>query len=190
MYKIGIDIGGTKIEGILLDEENNLVYKKRISNEHQNGYDFIVQSIVDLISDLRTKTTKKTTVGLGMPGIISPKLEIIKECSIQCMKGHSFKKDIEEILKQEIWIENDANCFALAESVLGAGKSFDSVFGITLGTGIGGGFCINGKLYRSKRNVVGEWGHMILYPEGRTCYCGKNGCNQETIRKTRKRIFY
>jgi len=182
MNKIGIDVGGTKIQGIVIDNENNIKQRKKILAEPQKGYSFIVESITDLIQDL--KDTKKDTVGIGIPGIFSSKSGTIEECNISCMQNQFFKHDIEQKMKQEIRIENDANCFTLAESILGGGRTFDIVLGITIGTGIGAGLCMNKKLYKGKHDASIEFGHTTLYPNSRYCYCGKNGCVESYISGT------
>jgi len=180
MRKIGIDIGGTKIEGILVDDQYKIKKKIRILTDQQKGYDFVIRSIVNLIHDLK-RNEEKVTIGIGLPGRISSQSNKIEECSISCMRNQLFKQDIEIKINQEIKIENDANCFTLAESVLGAGKEFDTVVGITIGTGVGAGLCKNKKLYHVKHRISMELGHMTLYPHGRNCYCGKQGCVESYI---------
>ena len=181
MDKIGIDLGGTKIEGILLDEKYNTIQRKRIETRQENGYDSIVQSIISLINELRAKTDEKTSVGICTPGVTGADSGLIKNSNTQCLIGMPLKNDLENVLGFEIVMENDANCFALAESVLGSAKGHDVVFGVIIGTGVGGGIVINGTLHKGRTNIAGEWGHHTLYPNGNECYCGKQGCVETYI---------
>ena len=181
MHKIGIDLGGTKTEGILLDEKYNVIERKRIKTPQENGYDSIVKSITFLINDLKKKTSEKTSIGLCTPGVTDPNSGLIKNSNTQCLIGMPLKNDLEYILDQEILMENDANCFALAESLLGSAKDHEVVFGVIMGTGVGGGIVINGTIHKGRSNIAGEWGHHILYPNGNKCYCGKQGCVETYI---------
>ena len=181
MHKIGIDLGGTKIEGILLDEKYNTIQRKRIETRQENGYDSIVQSIISLINELRAKTDEKTSVGICTPGVTGADSGLIKNSNTQCLIGMPLKNDLENVLGFEIVMENDANCFALAESVLGSAKGHDVVFGVIIGTGVGGGIVINGTLHKGRTNIAGEWGHHTLHPNGNECHCGKQGCVETYI---------
>jgi len=181
VHKIGIDLGGTKIEGILVDEKFDLIERKRIETHQENGYDSIVKSITSLVSELKSKTNVDTSVGVCTPGISDTNSGLIKNSNTQCLIGMPLKTDIEKRLGHKIFMENDANCFALAESSLGAGKGYNIVFGVILGTGVGGGIVINGSLHKGRTNIAGEWGHHTLHPNGRQCYCGKQGCVETYI---------
>ena len=181
MHKIGIDLGGTKIEGILLDEKYNTIQRKRIETRQENGYDSIVKSIISLINELRAKTNGETSVGICTPGVTAVDSGLIKNSNTQCLIGMPLKNDIENVLGFEIVMENDANCFTLAESVLGSAKGYDVVFGVIMGTGVGGGIVINGTLHKGRTNIAGEWGHHTLRPNGNECYCGKQGCVETYI---------
>ncbi len=181
MFKIGIDLGGTKIESILLDQKLNVVERTRIPTNQEKGYNSIIESIVKIVTDLKKKTNEKTTIGLSAPGAISKKTGLIKNSNTQCLIGKSLANDLEQALKQNIRMENDANCFTLAESKLGAAKNYNMVFGVIMGTGIGGGIVLNGKLLKGRTNIAGEWGHHTLKIGGNKCYCGKNGCVETYI---------
>ena len=181
MHKIGIDLGGTKIEGILVDEKFDLIERKRIETHQENGYDSIVKSITSLVNELKSKTNVDTSVGVCTPGISDTNSGLIKNSNTQCLIGMPLKTDIEKKLGYKIFMENDANCFALAESSLGAGKGYNVIFGVILGTGVGGGIVINGSLHKGRTNIAGEWGHHTLHPNGRQCYCGKQGCVETYI---------
>jgi len=181
VHKIGIDLGGTKIEGILLDEKYNTIQRKRIETHQENGYDFIVKSIISLINELKAKTDKETSVGICTPGITGINSGLIKNSNTQCLIGMPLKNDIEKALESQIVMENDANCFALAESLLGSAKGYDVVFGVIMGTGVGGGIVINGTIHKGRTNIAGEWGHHTLRPGGNECYCGNQGCVETYI---------
>ncbi len=181
MHKIGIDLGGTKIEGILLDEKYNTIQRKRIETHQENGYDSIVKSIISLVNELKEKTSEEITVGMCTPGVTNANSGLIKNSNTQCLIGMPLKNDIENILGYEIAMENDANCFALSESVLGSAKGYDVVFGVIMGTGVGGGIVINETLHKGRTNIAGEWGHHTLHPNGNDCYCGKQGCVETYI---------
>ena len=181
MYKIGIDLGGTKTEGVLVDEQFQVIERKRVPTNQNNGYESILNIIKDLISDLKEKNNEKTSIGVCTPGALSKESGLIKNSNTQCLIGKDLKNDLEKILEQEISIENDANCFALAEARLGAAKNHDTVFGVIMGTGVGGGLVINGKIHTGRTNIAGEWGHHCIKPNGNECYCGRNGCVETYI---------
>ena len=181
MHKIGIDLGGTKIEGILLDERYNIIQRKRIETHQENGYDSIVKSIISLVNELKEKASEEITVGMCTPGVTNANSGLIKNSNTQCLIGMPLKNDIENMLGFEIAMENDANCFALSESILGSAKGYDVVFGVILGTGVGGGIVINETLHKGRTSIAGEWGHHTLYPNGNECYCGKQGCVETYI---------
>lgn len=179
MNKIGIDLGGTKIEGIVLNDNLETLERKRIPTP-QNDYNAILNSIVSLASDLKTKRNE-STIGICTPGAISKKTGLIKNSNTQCLIGMPLKEDLEKALGQKVSMENDANCFAMAEAKMGAAKDYSLVFGVIMGTGVGGGIVINGKIHHGRTNIAGEWGHHTLYPSGNNCYCGKNGCVETYI---------
>jgi fructokinase len=181
MNKIGIDLGGTKIEGILVDENFETIERKRIPTEQENGYDSILESIKNLVLELAQKSDEKTSIGICAPGAISLDSGLIKNSNTQCLIGKDLQNDLETILHQKISLENDANCFALAEAQLGAGKDHNIVFGVIMGTGVGGGIIINGKIHHGRTNIAGEWGHHCLHNDGNSCYCGNLGCVETYI---------
>lgn len=179
LYKLGVDLGGTKIEAILLDENFAVIERKRIPTP-KNDYDKILDSISSLVLDL-SKNTSDFTLGICTPGAISKQTGLIKNSNTQCLVGRSLKEDLENKLKKRISMENDANCFALAEATLGVALDFDLVFGVILGTGVGGGIVIDKKLHSGRTNIGGEWGHHTLHRNGNSCYCGKTGCVETYI---------
>ena len=181
MNRIGIDLGGTKIEGILLDKSGNILDRKRIPTNRDNGYEYIVDAIVNLITDLQVISKTYTKVGICTPGTISPNTGKIKNSNTVCLIGKPFKEDIESKINCKIRMDNDANCFAIAEAVLGAVKEYNVVFGVIIGTGVGGGIVINRKVHHGRMSIAGEWGHHTLYPGGNPCYCGRKGCVETYI---------
>jgi fructokinase len=176
MHKIGIDLGGTKTEGVLLDEKFEIIDRKRLATNQQEGYLSILELIKNLVDDLKQKTDDSISIGICTPGALSKQSGVIKNSNTQCLIGKDIKNDLENLLKQKISIENDANCFTLAESKLGAAQKFDIVFGVIMGTGVGGGIVIKEQIHNGRTNIAGEWGHHCIKPAGNSCYCGKSGC--------------
>jgi len=179
LYKIGVDLGGTKIEAILLDETLDVMERKRIPTP-QNDYQQILNSISSLVLEI-SKNIPDFSLGICTPGAISKQTGLIKNSNTQCLIGKSLKEDLENKLGKKISIENDANCFAMAEATLGAAIDYDLVFGVIIGTGVGGGIVIDKKLYPGRTNIGGEWGHHTLHRNGNLCYCGKTGCVETYI---------
>ncbi len=181
MNKIGIDLGGTKIEGILLDDKLNEIKRTRIPTQQEKGYQSIINSIVFLVNSLKTKSQEPVSIGVSAPGAISKKTGLIKNSNTQCLIGMPLKEDLQHALKQNIAIDNDANCFTIAEATMGAAKEYNFVFGVIMGTGVGGGIVINKKVHRGRTCIAGEWGHHTLRINGNKCYCGKLGCVETYI---------
>ncbi len=179
MYKIGIDLGGTKTEGILLDDSSHTIERKRLSTP-RNNYQEIIKTICYLVNDL-SKGIEDFTVGICTPGAISKKTGLLKNSNTQCLIGKPLKEDLEKKLDKKISIENDANCFAISEATLGIAKNYSFVFGVILGTGVGGGIVIDGKIHHGRTNIAGEWGHHTLHQNGKNCFCGKKGCVETYI---------
>ena len=179
MYKIGIDLGGTKIEGILLDDSLKTITRKRVATP-KNNYQEILNTISFLINDI-SRQIEDFTVGICTPGAISKKTGLIKNSNTQCLIGMPLKEDLEKKIDKEISMENDANCFTISEANMGSGKNHSVVFGVIMGTGVGGGIVINGKLHKGRTNIAGEWGHHTLHQNGNDCYCGKKGCVETYI---------
>ena len=179
--RIGIDLGGTKIEGIALNDAGQVLIRKRI-DAPQGNYQNTLIAIVNLISDIEEKTQLKGSVGIGIPGTISPKTDLVKNANSVWLINKPLQTDLESMLKREIRIENDANCFVVSEATDGAAKDAEIVFGVIIGTGTGGGIFIRGQSIIGANAIAGEWGHNPLpWPTqdelpGRDCYCGKQGC--------------
>ena len=181
MNRIGIDLGGTKIEGILTDENYKTITRKRIPTNQEKGYNSILESIKNLVLELSQESNDKVSIGVCTPGALSLNSGLIKNSNTQCLIGKDLQSDLKNILHYDVSIENDANCFALAETKLGAGKNSNLVFGVIMGTGVGGGIIIDGKIHRGRTNIAGEWGHHCLHPDGNICYCGNKGCVETYI---------
>ncbi len=179
--RIGIDLGGTKIEIIALDIHNQQIYQKRIPTP-QGNYQATLTCIQTLVRDAENDLSKKASVGIGTPGAISQKTNCLKNANSICLNNQPFKKDLETKLQRPIRLSNDANCFALSEACDGAAKNSHNIFGVIIGTGTGGGIVINQKIIQGTNQIAGEWGHNPLpWPKGSeltatSCYCGKQGC--------------
>ena len=179
--RIGIDLGGTKIELIALDGAGREVYRQRAPTP-QGDYEATVGAVVSLIQSAEKGLEAKTSVGIGIPGALSRVTGLVKNANSTCLIGHDLKGDLGKALGREIRIENDANCFALSEAVDGAGTGAKVVFGVILGTGVGAGIVVNGEVLVGPNAIAGEWGHNPL-PLPRKedlplpdCYCGRKGC--------------
>ena len=179
--RIGIDLGGTKIEGIALDDNGNECFRKRIPSP-QGNYQSTLNAIVDLVSEIESTTQTTGSVGIGIPGTISPQTGLVKNANSTWLIGKPLQTDLEKLLKRKIRIENDANCFVVSEATDGAAKNAEIVFGVIIGTGTGGGIYIRGQSIIGANAIAGEWGHNSLpWPTkdelpGRECYCGHVGC--------------
>jgi fructokinase len=182
MFRIGIDLGGTKIEGIVLDESGRELFRKRIETQKEHGYRHILQRTQTLYHALVERIGGEPhTFGMGTPGAISARTGLLKNSNTICLNGQPLKADLERLLRRELQIENDANCFALAEALHGAGNGKALVFGVILGTGCGGGIVYKGELIKGPQAIAGEWGHMSINPDGPLCYCGQRGCVETYI---------
>lgn len=177
MKRIGIDLGGTKIE-IMLTEENGIdvIERKRVPTNKSEGYRPLVKQIADLINEFQAKTDDELLIGIGIPGSISPKTGLVQNANTTCLIGEPLKADLESMVNHKVTVENDANCFALCEALLGAGKGYDLVLGIIMGTGMGGGIIQKGVIWEGINGNAGEWGHTCLDIHGPECWCGQLGC--------------
>jgi len=179
--RIGIDLGGTKIEGIALSEAGEELFRHRILTP-QGDYKSTLQSIVDLIIKIETTVGGKGSIGICTPGALSPTTGLLRNSNSVCMNGKAVLTDLQELLQREIRIANDANCFALSEATDGAAKNAAIVFGVIIGTGTGAGIVVDKKVLVGPNAIAGEWGHNPLpWPDaselpGAECYCGKRGC--------------
>lgn len=174
--RIGIDLGGTKIEGILLDEQGLERARKRLPTPVANGYDAIIGTITQLVLDLEETAGESCTVGVGSPGALSRHTGLLKNSNTVCLNGRPLAADLQTRLARPIRLENDANCLALSEARDGAGAGMRCVFAVILGTGVGGGLVLDGTLWSGHQHIAGEWGHNPLDETGPPCYCGRTGC--------------
>jgi fructokinase len=182
MFRFGIDLGGTKIEGIILDDSGKEVFRKRIETEQEGGYRHVLDRIAGLYRDLtKAVQSRPHTFGIGTPGAISPRTGQLKNSNTACLNGQPFKADLENLLGRPIVMQNDANCFAMAEALHGAGRGNHLVFGVIMGTGCGGGIVHKGEVIVGRQGIAGEWGHTSIAPDGPLCYCGKRGCMETYI---------
>jgi len=176
MLRIGVDLGGTKIEALALDDGGREIFRKRVPAP-RGDYQATLQSIISLVDE-----AGEGTIGIGIPGALSRVTGLVKNANSTWLNGKPLKEDLERELKREVRIANDANCFALSEAVDGAGKDAEVVFGVILGTGVGGGIAFNKTIFSGTNSIAGEWGHNPLpLPAGAdlplpACWCGRSGC--------------
>ncbi len=182
--RIGIDLGGTKIEAIIIDDQFQVIDRKRIPTLRDEGYDAIINRIIDLSKEMIGIGDIDGPIGICTPGTIEATTGLLKNSNTVCLIGKPIQQDMEDALGIPVLMENDANCFALAEATIGAAKKYDVVFGVILGTGCGAGIVMNKKIHRGANAIAGEWGHHTLYPDGRSCYCGNQGCTESYISGT------
>ena len=189
--RIGVDIGGTKIEAIVLGPNGTELVRERIASP-QGNYAATLESVKNLVNIVETRATrikrtkKPATIGIGIPGTISPVTGLVKNANSTWLIGHQLDQDLTEIFKRPIKVANDANCFAMSEAIDGAAMGYQTVFAVILGTGVGGGLCVAGKILTGLNAIAGEWGHNPLpWPcdtedqlelMGETCYCGQHSC--------------
>ena len=182
--RIGIDLGGTKIEAIIIDDQFQVIDRKRIPTLRDEGYDAIINRIIDLSKEMISIGDIDGPIGICTPGTIEATTGLLKNSNTVCLIGKPIQQDMEDALGTPVLMENDANCFALAEATIGSAKKYDVVFGVILGTGCGAGIIMNKKIHRGPNAIAGEWGHHTLYPGGRPCYCGNQGCTESYISGT------
>ena len=179
--QIGIDLGGTKTEAIALASDSVVAARRRVPTPRE--YDGTLDAIVGLVAELESETGRSGTVGVGIPGVVTRGTGLVKNANSTWLNGRPLQDDLESRLARPVRVANDANCFALSEASDGAGRGYDTVFGVILGTGVGGGIAIGRRIHDGPNQIAGEWGHNPLpwmsdeeraaAPE---CYCGKAGC--------------
>lgn len=192
----GIDLGGTKIEGVILDRSNfEVISRLRVPTEQKFGYDHILGQINKLIGLLQNESGyRPEKIGIGTPGTLDPMLKTLKNSNTTCLNGQPFKQDLEVLIDMPVEMANDANCFALAEARMGAvRREFPEakvVFGVIMGTGVGGGLVVNSEIIGGRQGIAGEWGHNFLDESGGRCYCGKIGCVEKVISGPALELYY
>ena len=178
--RIGIDLGGTKIEAIAIDGATEL--RRRRVAAPRGDYAATIAAVRDLVDAIERDLNAAGTVGIGIPGAISSVTGLVKNANSTWLIGHPLDRDLEQALQRPVRVTNDANCFALSEATDGAGQGLQTVFGVILGTGTGGGVVVNGRVIEGRHRIAGEWGHNPLpWPQngehpGPPCYCGRFGC--------------
>ena len=180
VFNLGIDLGGTKTEIVVLDETRQQVFRRRVMTP-ADDYEAIIELISGLVSEARHAVGEQFSVGIGTPGALSPDSGLLRNSNTSCLNNKPLKLDLEKRLNCPVKLQNDANCFTLSEALNGAGQGYVTVFGVILGTGTGGGLVVNGQLLTGPNAIAGEWGHNPLpWPNSNdgllTCYCGKQGC--------------
>ncbi len=193
----GLDLGGTKVEGVVLSEANAQAVKCRIRvpTEKEHGYEHIINQIAKLI-DLMAKETgeRPDKIGIGTPGAIDPTDQVMKNSNTTVLNGMPLHRDLEAKLGIPVVMANDANCFALAEAMMGAVPAAlpnaKVVFGVIMGTGVGGGVVVNNQIINGRHGIGGEWGHNFLDESGGECYCGRVGCVETILSGPNLERFY
>ncbi len=193
----GIDLGGTKAEGVIIGTNGlkEIIFRDRVSTGADQGYEHVLNQLATLVNMMSKQAgTRADRLGIGTPGTLDPFLGTMKGSNSECLNGMPLKKDLETLLKMEVTIANDANCFALAETHLGVVKEnfpkAEVVFGVIMGTGVGGGLVVNGKVINGLHGIGGEWGHNFLDESGGPCYCGKCGCVEKVLAGPSLEKFY
>jgi len=181
MLRIGIDLGGSKIEVIALGPDGGERLRRRVATP-QDDYEATLLAVRELVVTVERDQGARGTVGVGIPGAESLASGLVKNANSTCLIGRSLRKDLEALLQREVRLANDANCFALSEARDGAGRDAEVVFGVILGTGVGGGIVVRGQIVNGANAIAGEWGHNPLPLPGADdlplppCYCGRDGC--------------
>ncbi|MBI5915398.1 MAG: ROK family protein [Bacteroidetes bacterium] len=193
----GIDLGGTKIECAVIESlsNRNVLLRKRLPTEQEQGYEHILQQIKKLVETVAAEVGYlPTKIGFATPGTLDPKTQTLKNSNTVCLNGMPFKRDMEALLGLPIEIANDANCFALAEAKWGAAHEVmpdaEVVWGIIMGTGTGSGIVVNGRVIGGKHGIGGEWGHNFLDDSAYPCYCGNSGCVEQVLSGPALMRFY
>lgn len=193
----GIDLGGTKIEGVTIrhGKTPEILHRIRIPTEKEKGYRHIISRIHLLLQQLEKKTgSKAPQIGIGIPGTHDPEKQTVKNANTTALIGKPLKEDLQEALQIPVKLANDANCFALAETKFGVVKKASPdasvIFGVIIGTGVGGGLTVDGKIVHGLHGIAGEWGHNFLDESGGRCYCGKTGCVETIISGPALEAYY
>jgi len=180
---IGIDLGGTKIESLLLSGSDEVLNRQRRPTPLASGYVAIITAVAEMITHSLAQLPHNTpcTIGIGIPGSIDARTGLVRNANSTCLIGRPLQADLETMLGRPVQVRNDADCFTMAECRKGAGRGYGLVFGIIMGTGCGGGLCINGVVREGPHRMSGEWGHFSVDPAGVPCYCGNRGCVETLI---------
>lgn len=180
---IGIDLGGTKTEAILLAADGSVLWRKRRSTPRDDGYEAMLAAVRELVCEATAQLGDNSpcTVGIGIPGSLDATTALVRNANSTCLIGQPLQADLEQLLGLRVQVRNDADCFTLAEAHAGAAQGYGLVFGVIMGTGCGGGVCIDGVVREGPHRICGEWGHFSVDPNGVPCYCGNHGCVETLI---------
>jgi fructokinase len=179
--RIGVDLGGTKIEALALADDDRVLLRRRVPTP-RNDYEATIAAVAELVATLETELVARASVGIGHPGSLSPTTGLIRNANTTALNGRPLDRDLQAALGRELRLCNDANCFAVSEASDGAAAGHRCVFGVILGTGVGGGLAIGGQAWAGVNAIAGEWGHNPLprprddERPGPRCYCGRRGC--------------
>lgn len=190
----GIDLGGTKLEGVILDagRPERPVLRLRVPTESDRGYDHIIERAGGLVEQMERTSgiARPAVIGIGTPGTVEPASGLMKNCNTVCLNGRALPQDLTAALAAEVRIANDANCFALAEAIFGAARGGAVVAGLIIGTGVGSGIVVQGRVLQGLHGIAGEWGHNPICGESAPCYCGRFGCVETVISGPALERFY
>lgn len=193
----GIDMGGTKLEGVILKSElgTDAIFRDRIPTEAHKGYDHVIAQVKNLVALMQNQSGQTPVrIGFGTPGIADPQTGLMKNCNSTILNDKNLKRDLEDALQIPVVLANDANCFALSEARFGSVReqfpNANVVFGVIMGSGVGGGIVVDGKIIGGRQGIAGEWGHNFLDDSGGPCYCGKRGCVETIISGTSLERYY
>jgi len=193
----GIDLGGTKAEGVIMGPggPEDIIFRERVSTGAEKGYEHILNQLETLVNQMESKVGyRPKRLGIGTPGTLDPSTQTMRGCNSECLNDQPLRDDLSKRLRMNVAIANDANCFALAEARLGIVKrdypQAKIVFGVIMGTGVGGGLVVNGTSVYGHHGIGGEWGHNFLDDSGGPCYCGKSGCVERVLSGPSLERFY
>ena len=183
MYRIGIDLGGTKTEALLLAPDQAVLFRRRVTTPLAEGYRAVLQQVAGLVTEASAQVPEgaRYAVGVGIPGSLDERTGLVRNANSVCLIGRPFRDDLELLLGRPVGVRNDADCFTMAECRQGAGSLTGLVFGVIMGTGCGGGIALNGVVREGPHRICGEWGHLSVDPLGAPCYCGNRGCVETKI---------
>ena len=194
MYLWGVNLGGTKIEGAIVDiaQAGRALWRVRVPTESQSGYDHVLGQTGKLIEELEAASglPRPDVIGFGTPGTVEPATGTMKNCNTVCLNGRPLSADLSATLGVTVKIANDANCLALAEATLGAARGKGVVVALILGTGVGSGIVVHGRVLEGLHGIAGEWGHNPMRDEAAQCYCGRRGCVETVISGPSLERFY
>lgn len=181
-FAVGVDLGGTKTEAVLLSPDGEALWRKRQATPLEHGYQAVLSGVAELVANaVAAGGGAAYSVGIGIPGSLDVASGLVRNANSTCLIGKPLKADLERLLGRPVQVRNDADCFTMAECHAGAAQGYGLVFGVIMGTGCGGGIAINGAVREGPHRIAGEWGHFSVLPDGPSCYCGNQGCVETLI---------